>query len=829
MKILMASMGLDIGGAETHIVELSRELARQGHQVLVLSNGGVYVRELEKSGIRHVRAPLHTRNPFAMARALWIVRREIKRERPDIVHAHARIPAFVCGILQKLMGFPLVTTAHWVFDPGLVLRHLTNWGDRTIAVSDDIVKYLTDNYPIDREKITVTINGIDTEKFSPEVSGERVRGEFNIPPDAPVAVHVSRLDEDRAKAAETLLEIAPTLAQRVPGVRVLIAGDGEQYQEMSRRADEINLKIGYRCLIFTGSRTDINEICAAGDVFVGVSRAALEAMAAGLPVVVAGNEGYMGLFDEEKLQKGVDTNFCCRGMPPVTRQALLDDVTTALTLESADHERLAAYGRQVVCQNYSVSRMAADALEVYEKACPPRRVALSGYYGFNNFGDEAILESLCQAIHGIDPAIEIVVFSKDPAFTQEKHDCRAVQRFSPFAVWRTLRRSELLISGGGSLFQDNTSTRSLLYYLSVLWLAHRMGKKTMLYANGVGPLRKAANRRRVRKIVELVDSVVLRDPDSVAALRDMGVTRPDLIESADAVYTMPEPSHTAAQRELSIIGVEGPFVTVAVRPISGAPDYIDRFAALCDGIYERYGFKIILIPMQPKLDEPVCWDVKETMRAPATVLTGSYTPLDVMGIIGEGRLALAMRLHALIFAARACTPTLGFDYDPKVKSCAQMLRMPLVDSIADMDVEKVLQAVDVMVTHREELVDSLRDNMERVRALAGRANEELRKLLESTGAAETAPADAPAPQDGAPAEDTDDGSGGGETAGLPEDPASGIPAAEEGSPRPPRADPREQLYSALADFTEFEIVSGEPADSAESENEITGKDETHET
>ena len=827
MKILMASMGLDIGGAETHIVELSRELVRQGHEVVVLSNGGVYVSELEKSGIRHVKAPLHTRNPFAMARGLWIARREIKRERPDIVHAHARIPAFVCGILQKFMGFPLVTTAHWVFEPGLVLRHLTNWGDRTIAVSDDIVKYLTDNYKVARDRITVTINGIDTEKFSPEVSGERVRAAFNIPPDAPVAVHVSRLDEERAMAAETLLEIAPTLAQRVPGARILIAGDGQRYQEMSHRADEINLKLGYRCLIFTGSRTDINEVCAAGDVFVGVSRAALEAMATGRPVVLAGNEGYMGLFDEEKLQEGVDTNFCCRGMPAVTRQALLDDVTTALTLEGPAYERLAAYGRQVVCQNYSVSRMAADALEVYARACLPRRVALSGYYGFNNFGDEAILESLCQAIHGIDPEIEIVVFSKDPAFTQEKHECRAVQRFSPLAVWRTLRRCELLVSGGGSLLQDNTSTRSLLYYLSILWLAHKMGKKTMLYANGVGPLRKPANRRRVRKIVELADSVVLRDPDSVAELRDMGVTRPDLIESADPVYNMPEPSHTAAQRELSIIGVEGPFVTVAVRPISGAPDYIDRFAALCDGIYERYGFKIILIPMQPKLDEPVCWDVKETMRAPATVLTGSYTPLDVMGIIGEGRLALAMRLHALIFAACTCTPTLGFDYDPKVKSCAQMLRLPLVESIAEMDVEKVLEAVDVMVTHRDELVEGLRDNMVRVRRMAARANQELRRLLES-GVQDAAAA--PAPQSGEgnePEGDTD--AEGSRDVEIPV-PAAQAPARE--PPAAPKGDPRQELYSALADFAEFEIIPGgapTAEESAEAGKEITGKDETHES
>ena len=56
MKILMATNGLDIGGAETHVVELAKELKRRGHEIVVVSNGGVYVKELEHSGIRHIKA-----------------------------------------------------------------------------------------------------------------------------------------------------------------------------------------------------------------------------------------------------------------------------------------------------------------------------------------------------------------------------------------------------------------------------------------------------------------------------------------------------------------------------------------------------------------------------------------------------------------------------------------------------------------------------------------------------------------------------------------------------------------------------------------------------
>ena len=226
MKILMATMGLDIGGAETHIVELVKELRHQGHDVAVVSNGGVYVPEITAAGIRHYDAPMHRRTLGDMLRSRAILRDVIRRERPDVVHAHARIPAFLCGTLRPFLRFPFVTTAHWVFDTRGALRYLTNWGQRTIAVSDDIRSYLIREYGLPADHISVTINGIDTEKFSPAVSGERVIREFGLDPQKPIVSYVSRMDEDRALVARQLIEIAPLLDRAVPGVQLLIAGGG---------------------------------------------------------------------------------------------------------------------------------------------------------------------------------------------------------------------------------------------------------------------------------------------------------------------------------------------------------------------------------------------------------------------------------------------------------------------------------------------------------------------------------------------------------------------------------------------------------------------------
>ncbi len=729
MKILMAAMGLEIGGAETHIVELTRELLRRGHEVTVASNGGVYEEDIVKAGARHVKVPMHKRNPFLMAKSLFLLWRLIRKERPDVVHAHARIPAFLCGILKKFMDFPFVTTAHWVFSTDGALRSLTNWGDRTVAVSEDIKKYLMDSYGVPEARISVTVNGIDTEKFSPELTGEAFRAEQNIPADAPVVVHVSRLDESRADAAAGLVRISQRLSSRVPGVVIVIVGDGGKLEELRARAEEANLKIGRRCVILTGSRTDINNVCAAADAFVGVSRAALEAMACGKLCVLAGNEGCMGLFDEDKLEKCKAENFCCRGGAKLTDDALLDDVTTALTLPLEETERLAQVSRRVAVEEYSVSRMAEDALAAYAAVQPGDRVVLSGYYGFHNAGDEAILGELVGSVRRLSPGAEITVLSKDPKGTAAAHGCRAIPRFSPFKILRAVCRCELLISGGGSLFQDSTSTRSLLYYTGILALAQKLGKRTYLYANGVGPVTRESNRRLVRRVVEAADAVTLRDPDSLEELRRMGCEREDILVTADPVFNLPLPDPKRAREILDGAGVDGPYVVASLRPCDVPEGYFENLAKALDLIAQKYKVRVVFVAMQPKRDEPVSWDVSDMMETDATVLSGDFTPQELMGVIGRAQAVLSMRLHALIFAARTATPALGFVYDPKVASYLALLHQPSAGS-GDMDSGAVANAVGVILDHREELSARLEETCRDLTRAAAENDVILKALLD---------------------------------------------------------------------------------------------------
>ena len=702
MKILMATMALDIGGAETHIVELSKELARQGHEVLVASNGGVYVPELTAAGIRHFDIPMHRRDVGCILRSRRLMRTLIRRENPDVVHAHARIPAFVCGSLQRSLKFPFVTTAHWVFQSGGMLRYLTNWGQRTIAVSEDIKSYLMREYEIPESQISVTINGIDTDKFSPNLDASPIRKSWNLGTD-PVISYVSRMDEDRALVAKQLVALAPKLAAEIPNLRLLIAGGGNVFDEVKAAADKANAALGYPCVVLTGPATNINEIVAAGRLFVGVSRAVLEAMAAAKPVIVAGNEGYQGLLAPAGLTEAMAGNFCCRGMAQSEPAQLLADILAAWSLPEADLTALGQFGRQTISDHYSVRRMAEDAVAAYQCAAKRRyKVLLSGYYGFSNAGDDAILQSIHEGILSTGGRVDITVLSNNPAATAAQYGLPALPRFRFWTVLSALRRCDALVSGGGSLLQDRTSTRSILYYLSLMRGAQLLGKPVMLYANGIGPVQKPANRRRVKKVVDRATLVTLRDANSAQELTAMGVTHPALHITADPVFNLDAASPARAQELLQACGIvpDKPFAAISVRPWSDTEHFFKELAQVCDYLSDRHGLQILFLPMQPAADTAASQAVGRHMRSPYRLLGGedsALTPGELMAVLGEAQLCLAMRLHTLIFAARMATPVLGLVYDPKVASYLDELHMPAAGDVGAFSAKTAQTRIDALL------------------------------------------------------------------------------------------------------------------------------------
>ena len=367
MKILMATMSMGIGGAETHILELSKELKRRGNEIWVVSNGGKYNEELEANGIHTVWAPLHNKKPSNMLKSKKILKDLINKENIDLVHSHTRISSFILGILQKKLKFPYVTSAHWTFKVTPLLKLMTNWGEGTIAVSEDIKEYLKDNYKVSEDQIIVTVNGIDTEKFSKNTDYSDIEKEFSLEKGSNRIVYISRLDESRALVAKQLVAIAEDLNKKIENLEIVIVGGGDSFEEIKTKVEEINEKLKRQLIILTGPRTDINKFAAMGKIFIGVSRAALEAMASEMPVIVAGNEGYIGIFDDSKLEKGIETNFCCRNLSMPNEEKLEEDILELMNKSSEDLENQGKYNREIVKKYYSVSKMTDDCEKMYKK------------------------------------------------------------------------------------------------------------------------------------------------------------------------------------------------------------------------------------------------------------------------------------------------------------------------------------------------------------------------------------------------------------------------------------------------------------------------------
>ena len=722
-SILMALTRFDIGGAETHVLELSLELQRMGYRVVVVSNGGVYEENLKEAGIRHYKIPLHSKTPANMAKSLSLLKKVIKEEKIDIVHAHGRIPAFLCGILRKCMRFTFVTTAHWVFDTSHGLKYISNWGEKVMAVSVDIKKYLMDNYGTNPSDIYVTINGIDTNKFCKTADAKSVIEEFSLSETSKKIVYISRMDEDRAQVAFELAEIAPELVKIDPELEIVIVGGGNVFDKLEEKVKKINESIGRRAIILTGARTDIYKFAALGDWFVGVSRSALEAMACEKPAIIAGNEGYIGIFDEDKLKVSIDTNFCCRGLELSSPELLLRDLKILMTNTEEENARLGAYGREIILSHYSLSKMAKDCETMYLAASDSKKwdAVISGYYGYKNSGDETLLFAILKSLREEKEDARILVLSGNPKETEKMYGVHALNRYSILKIRKEIGRAKLLIFGGGSLLQDVTSSKSLWYYLTVIRQALCKKTPVMIYANGIGPVNKEKNRKKVRDILNRADKITLRDEASLAQIEKMGVASDKVEITADPALTLSACNKMRVDEIFEYEGTkrEKKLLGVSVRAWKNTkPSYLEELAKGITEICEKYDCAPVFIPLQYPDDVNISKKLQNLIKTESYLVKNQYSAEEMIGIFSACHLCLGMRLHALIYAAQSGVPAIGLSYDPKVNGFLEYVGVKEKVDVERFEKEELLKLADELFENYDEKTVSLTEKTQKLQLLA---------------------------------------------------------------------------------------------------------------
>lgn len=354
------------------------------------------------------------------------------------------------------------------------------------------------------------------------------------------------------------------------------------------------------------------------------------------------------------------------------------------------------------------------------------KIVISGYYGFGNAGDEAMLTAILESLYNEDPALEIVVISGNPQRTSYIHGVKAIPRLHLPLIWNALRRCDLLISGGGSLLQDVTSKRSLYYYLGIMKMAHWLGKKVFLYAQGIGPLTRSHARMTVAKVLNQCDYITVRDQKSAIILRELGITKTPIAVTADAVLSMRPVDLGIGRSLLAKYNVDGitPKIGMYVRNWWNDSHYKSVLAETADRLIREYGYKVVFIPMQVPDDIAAALDIKERMIETPHILKESYTTAEMMSITGNMDMIIGVRLHALVFAAVMQVPLVGISYDPKVDSFLQMIgEQPLGDLqhiMADDLIAGVQRKINSKNTMRSvwQKMTALRNQSERTAALA---------------------------------------------------------------------------------------------------------------
>jgi polysaccharide pyruvyl transferase CsaB len=345
-------------------------------------------------------------------------------------------------------------------------------------------------------------------------------------------------------------------------------------------------------------------------------------------------------------------------------------------------------------------------------------VLFSGYFGFGNAGDEAVLEASIGLLRDRDPEIGISVLSADAEASSAAYKVRAYPRWQARSVARALRETELLLSGGGSLLQDRTSLRSLIYYLGVIRLALLMRRRVMVFAQGIGPLVRPAARRLTASLLRRVDLIAVRDAGSRDLLESLGVgTRggPPVHMTADPAFAL-EPEETGRVRELLPSPGEArrPVIAVNLRPWTGM---IEALEAIEEGLQSAApGAQVLACPFQPAEDGPFCEALVEGLGDAGRLVKEPLRPREWRALLGRLDLVIAARLHALILAAAGGTPTLAVSYDPKVSALQKRLGAPDLGPPEQLTAGRVAAAVtealrsgEAQAARRREVAAQLRD------------------------------------------------------------------------------------------------------------------------
>ncbi|OEH86711.1 polysaccharide pyruvyl transferase CsaB [Desulfuribacillus stibiiarsenatis] len=363
------------------------------------------------------------------------------------------------------------------------------------------------------------------------------------------------------------------------------------------------------------------------------------------------------------------------------------------------------------------------------------RILISGYYGFNNTGDDTVLDGIITALqqgYSEESSLELAVLSNQPELTAKLFGIQAYNRWSLSEIYEQLKKSDLLIMGGGSLLQDVTSPRSVIYYLGIAWLAKKMGKPIVFYAQGIGPITHSVSKHLMKHVANKVDIITVRDYKSLLELQGMGIHNPPMYLTTDPALAI-NPSHidlTIGKRIFEKYGLHSTerIAGISIRVWRKERAYLDSLAAAADSLVTQ-GWKVVFIPMHHPMDIAPSQEIIRKMKHYQDAILIDEKNMnfrDVVSMIGNVQYMIGMRLHALILAGILGIPFTALSYDPKIDRFVESVGYPMPDHVETITTEKLLDDVSSKINHLEAQRNFL---VEQVQKLKPSAQESARLAL----------------------------------------------------------------------------------------------------
>ena len=677
MKVIHLISGGDSGGAKTHVLSLLQNLNQTITAQLVCFRDGPFAEEARSRGI-----PTEIMGGNNIPRLQRQLKAYIRAGGYQLIHCHGSRANMVGALLRRSTGLPVVSTIHSDYRLDYMGRPLSRltfgtinaWAlrhlDYRIGVSDAMVDLLISRgFPPDR--FYAIYNGIDF--TPPPAQGERLPYLRSLGVDADedsVVVGIAaRLNP--VKDMATLVRGYAAACRTCPRLRLVIAGEGPEREKLGALAQELGVNVTFAGWISGGmdqfySALDINALTSLSETF---PYALTEGARFRLATVASAVGGIPDLIDS-----GV--NGCL--FQPGDWQTLGEHLA-ALGSNDTLRRQLGEKLYEKASSKFSIQKTVDTQLHIYQEILRRHSrlkttrdgVVICGAYGRGNAGDDAILEAILQEMALIDPDMPATVLSKEPKSTRLAYRVRSVSRTNMFAWHSAMRHAKLYINGGGSLIQDVTSRRSLWFYLLNIAVAKRCGCKVQMYGCGIGPVPRENHRRLAARVLNrYVDVITLREPDSREELRAMGVTKPEILLTADPALTLRKAEDDQIDSVLLRAGIppQGRYLCFALRQWRGFEEKAPLFGAAACYAYKTYGLIPVFTAVEKHLDPAAARLAAQGLDIPHYFLDDAGGAGTIIGALSRMEAVVSMRLHALIFAAGQGIPLAGVVYDPKVSA-----------------------------------------------------------------------------------------------------------------------------------------------------------------